>query len=1294
MLGKGRKFAIAIAIALCVGTLAFAGACKKEDDKKYTVTYEAGYTGATEEIPAESYAEGETVTLRGADTYTRDGYLFVNWSDGSSTYAAGASYTMPARDVVFTAQWQEEANIPDGAEAETIESFPAGNLTLVNGNATAHYTAEYADVGLVITAWVEDKDVSVGSGVSGNDGVSVIFAKQERIAGVSEKTYRVRADLDGNVQAATMHNTQPAEVTGLTAEAKYLTLNGRTVAGYRIKLTMPYAAIDVTKESHNAVVALGFQNADQLLYDESHGTEITQSHTYLLVNADGTFAENPDLELGKVWGNGGTGLQMVDSWDVTTDDGTDGAYIEMAEARGGTDNNIYMHHSNTAKTFYAETELTVKYADDTLNGGYDQYPKFGVAVYNASGSKGVLFYVDAVSNEAPPAINANSTNLGYNIRANGNWGTWNNVGRTVGENAGVYQSPAPEDGQEPVENYVKMGIYRQGAVFKLVYNGEAVHTLYGIGIAPDEDAYFCIISFNLVLKARNYSYTTDEATLQKYYEDTSVKEEVDYLFMGDSYMDTAFFQTYADSFGKLSSVDLGVGGTKVEYWQEQTEALLPHYLPKNVIIHIGVNNLDDAGQSDTKVIGLLGELFKSLHQLWPEAKLYYISIVDNVMFHQYANKYEAVNAWVETQTDINFIDMRPYVTKTDGAADRMWFYDGLHYSPMGYALLVRTIADAVGADVGEINVVDGLGNLSKGDDLYLTHSANFDVEGEGDEQIWHALQQTAYTETLLPIDGAYGANVYAEAKLSVKAALLGDAWGKAGLAVSSKKGTYFYFINLANNTNPNGFTDHYGSLVWRPESGNREWDWKGATLHFGNSTNGYTNLGDNAKYDYNKNPNDFITLGAAKVGKWLYFTADGQKVGVPVLSQFDEDEEVSIFVLNFNMELYVKGGYATTTLSEINTKAPMTKASTKNIDGDLSDWTDVEKNNPHRIPLDGGRSVTAYAFMDTYGVNIFYDVIHNTYINADRNADGVATTAWHMNTNVEMQLGGDVFGNWSGLGNGIQVFASADSQKSVNMGQCVMKTEQLEGGKYHTVAELFVSYDDIPSYDGNSDYIPVMFAFKTSGETASGFIGYGDWWRCDDEGSQAGWRGAEITKKGIRTGTVKKIDGDLSDWTDETFNEAGHNDKVLSEAKYSAFLGDDGMYLALRIKGANGKKIIVDRTNTAGDWWKNTNIEFFTWEAGNDKPEIGHWAGKVMTFGGQLYHTGYITAAEMKVSEDGNEVTFEIFISNRWLRQPQAQSIYIDFCGRTYVPDMENEDNDSAQWYAHDPGYKQITRKA
>ncbi len=70
-------------------------------------TFTAGvHAGATTgEAPSlGKFVEGETFTLP-ANTFNIMGYKFVGWNDGTSTYAVGDTYTMPATDVTFEAQW-------------------------------------------------------------------------------------------------------------------------------------------------------------------------------------------------------------------------------------------------------------------------------------------------------------------------------------------------------------------------------------------------------------------------------------------------------------------------------------------------------------------------------------------------------------------------------------------------------------------------------------------------------------------------------------------------------------------------------------------------------------------------------------------------------------------------------------------------------------------------------------------------------------------------------------------------------------------------------------------------------------------------------------------------------------------------------------------------------------------------------------------------------------------------------------------------------------------------------------
>lgn len=77
---------------------------------KYAVTFASGredYQGEAEAPTLENAAAGTVITLP-ENTFKVYGMNFGGWSDGTTTYASGASYTMPKGNVVFKAVWTQD----------------------------------------------------------------------------------------------------------------------------------------------------------------------------------------------------------------------------------------------------------------------------------------------------------------------------------------------------------------------------------------------------------------------------------------------------------------------------------------------------------------------------------------------------------------------------------------------------------------------------------------------------------------------------------------------------------------------------------------------------------------------------------------------------------------------------------------------------------------------------------------------------------------------------------------------------------------------------------------------------------------------------------------------------------------------------------------------------------------------------------------------------------------------------------------------------------------------------------
>ena len=81
------------------------------DATMYTITYDAN--GGTGTAPTESDKLADaTFTVADGTALSKDGFTFNGWSDGTSVYAAGVTYTVGSSNVTLTAQWASAAPTP------------------------------------------------------------------------------------------------------------------------------------------------------------------------------------------------------------------------------------------------------------------------------------------------------------------------------------------------------------------------------------------------------------------------------------------------------------------------------------------------------------------------------------------------------------------------------------------------------------------------------------------------------------------------------------------------------------------------------------------------------------------------------------------------------------------------------------------------------------------------------------------------------------------------------------------------------------------------------------------------------------------------------------------------------------------------------------------------------------------------------------------------------------------------------------------------------------------------------
>lgn len=1126
----------------------------------------------------------------------------------------------------FTSTVEPPAPTIDATHLDAIpESTVVTSALTDQKTAAASWFAAYAENGMEFTAYVSDEVIfAEGENLYSNDGIEIIIAKTQRQKGYTEGVISVSVDALGTVAVKDLFTKAAVKDSGITATTELFTLDDATVAGYIVRVSVPYAATQITADSKDLSVAFGLTNAIDAMtlnsvYDTAFGVNYQKPHTFAIVAEDGSFAANPYFEYGAVWGNGGT-LTASSAWNTDADDNGETAHIYNTES--DQDNYVYMHGSDELM-FYAEAKISLK---QILNG--ERWGKFGLTVTSEDGEKGFFFYIDAAAGDGENA-NSDSVGIGFNNRAtagNGGWaGNWSIISSLGGTSA-----------QYTDDNYVTLGIYRQSGVFKLYANGKLIKTVSS-GIGYDEKAYVGICCFNMLLDVKEYKLVTDATQLTDYLIQTQSK---DYLFLGDSYIDTAFWYSYDSTFGALSAANEGVGGTKTEYWLNMVETMRVMYNPENIIVHIGVNDIDDGNTTGEQTIERLTALFAAYKTAFPDANIYYVGLVHNMMFKEKWAEYDKVNAYVaklaEIDEKINYIDMASIITADADGSTMKWFNpDGLHYGLDGYAALDKAICSAL--NIARTDEINGLGSVVADGAPAYSYSSGWKFDEDG------VAHNTGSAEAQLYFSNVYAADFYAEAKISIEGLTAADDYAKAGLAIRTEKGMWFWAIDLAKGANSNGtyWNNGWSQVFARPDVyGAKDWDWGGCWKDYQwIYNNQYSDAFNGQSFDYNTDKS-FITLAVAKIGQDAYFISEGKVVNM-IKGVFGENEKAAVSIVNFNMGMYVKDAVTYTDATQLKEKLDSLKIyrSTKTVDGDMSDWTAEELSNPVVIPATDGREVKVYATLAEDGIYLFYDAIHNTFTTTSGN--------WWENTNVEFRFP-----------DGGQRFASANTSNSrwdfggarqVNASKFV---SVVENGKQHTKAEIFVSYSCIDNYDRDSASLMTGFAWKTGGETGFAWAD-GDYWYSPE--ADPGMRNIIVTRKGIKSASLRTIDGDASDWADDTFVASSNG----GPATWSGFLGSDGLYLFVKITAA---EIDINRTYTVGDWWQNTNIEFF------GSTVFG--TARVMTFGGKLYYTGRITQAAMTYTDGETEDTLciEMFVANELLNgvTAETQTVNVDFGGQLW----------------------------
>ncbi len=252
------------------------------------------------------------------------------------------------------------------------------------------------------------------------------------------------------------------------------------------------------------------------------------------------------------------------------------------------------------------------------------------------------------------------------------------------------------------------------------------------------------------------------------------------IFVGDSFMDPAFWATFISDMSGREALCLGIGGSTAEDWLGylDEEIFLHNIQPKNMVFNLGNNDLHNDGDLNVYLENMK-KLLQAVHELTPNTKLFMFSVAHrqgagtNGMVDQ-ANT--AMQQWCEEQGWVTFVNISDQLT-TDMLSD------GIHPKTPYYKSIYLPTLEAAGCEFeGEIIEIESM-------DVLPVHNGNVTFNENTGMYIMGDGDATAMTE-----------KVYTDAELT--ATFCPDTWPVQGFAVKQGSNTVtFKFGSEGFDTN-------------------------------------------------------------------------------------------------------------------------------------------------------------------------------------------------------------------------------------------------------------------------------------------------------------------------------------------------------------------------------------------------------------------------------------------------------------------------------------------------------------
>lgn len=178
-------------------------------------------------------------------------------------------------------------------------------------------------------------------------------------------------------------------------------------------------------------------------------------------------------------------------------------------------------------------------------------------------------------------------------------------------------------------------------------------------------------------------------------------EDLETLFVGDSYFEFWYYEKYAgkvfkDCYDLKHNLNVGLGGSKFVDWYEYIPLLKDIKKPKNIVVNLGFNDLH-ASFSPLKVYRDFKKFLKMFREIFPDANYYLLDVVHGPGFVPFYERENCLNKMMFDMSKKNKITIIRNAEQIENTQKTINCFDedGCHLNPTGYNIILKNINAAI-----------------------------------------------------------------------------------------------------------------------------------------------------------------------------------------------------------------------------------------------------------------------------------------------------------------------------------------------------------------------------------------------------------------------------------------------------------------------------------------------------------------------------------------------------------------------------------------------------------------------